>query len=106
MLKFEELKEMLEKMEIPVGYYRFDEEEAPDFPYIIWALPTSDNFEADGVVYEKYNDLVIELYVAEKSPELEERLENLLDEYQICWSREEDYDDKEKVFIEQYTATV
>ena len=45
---YNEIKQMLEELGIPVAYWRFDDNEVPTVPYIIFTLPKSDNMAADG----------------------------------------------------------
>ena len=73
-----EIEKMLEQMNIPFRYFLFEEKEAVEPPFLVWYLPKSNNFFADGIVYEKIARLNLELYTAQKDFELEERLESLL----------------------------
>lgn len=105
-MSYEKVKEMLSETGIPFAYWRFDEEEPPTAPYIIFSMPESDNMAADGQVYHKINKLYIELYVNEKSPHVEAALEELLDAYGLFYNRQEFYIEKEKMFEELYSLEV
>ena len=74
-----EIEKILERMNIPFWYFLFEEKEAVEPPFLVWYLPESNNFFADGIVYEKIARLNLELYTAQKDFELEERLESLLE---------------------------
>lgn len=105
-MNYDKIREMLLQLNIPVAYWMFDEDDAPTAPYIVFELPDSQNFCADGCVYNKTNTLYIELYTDKKSPELEEKLEKLLDENGLCYQRQEYYLADEKLFEELYRMEV
>ena len=48
-----EIEKMLEQMNIPFRYFLFEEKEAVEPPFLVWYLPESNNFFADGIVYER-----------------------------------------------------
>lgn len=79
---------IFEGLNIPVAYHYF--KDPPDLPYLIFFQAGSNNFNADNRVFVRDCDYTIELYSQEKDFELEEKLENLLDEYEICWEKSED----------------
>ena len=101
-MSYEKVKQMLSETGIPFAYWRFDEEEPPTAPYIIFSMPESDNMAADGQVYHKIN----KLYVNEKSPHIEAVLEEILDVYGLFYNRQEFYIEKEKMFEELYSLEV
>ncbi len=83
----EEIEEMLGKMEIPYRYNHFTQKEMEtiSLPILVWNIPETKNFYADGIAYYVVRKLDIELYMDEKNRELEKRLEALLDENNIPW---------------------
>lgn len=106
-MTYDEIKQMLLELGLPVAYWNFDdEEEVPAAPYVIFSMPESDNMAADGRVYQKVNKLYIELYVSEKSPRIEAQLEELLDAHELFYNRQEYYIEKDKMFEELYTLEV
>lgn len=74
----EDVMQMLAETEIPFAYDHFAEGESPDPPFICFLFPGSENFAADNVVYMEFSNLSIELYTDEKDPELEDRVEAVL----------------------------
>ena len=72
--------EIMEALRLPFAYDHFAEGESPGPPFVCFLLPGSDNFSADGRVYHKISIVHIELYTDLKDPELESRLEAVLDE--------------------------
>lgn len=85
----EDIEQMLEQMEIPFRYHHFTQKEMKDvtLPIMVWNVPGTDNFFADGQVYKKIKQLDIELYTDEKDWGLEEKLENILNQHGITWQQ-------------------
>ncbi len=106
MMKYDEIIEMLEETGISFAYDHFSEGESPDPPFMVFLLPGSDNFHADDVVYERQNTLVIELYTDYKNPEVEEKIETVLDAHEIIWTRSEVWIETEKLYEVRYEMTV
>lgn len=60
-------------------------------PFITIHVNQPDNFTADDVVYVEKWDFRVDLYTAEKSPELESQIKTLLNNNKIGWTRSEEY---------------
>ena len=90
--------EMLEETNLPIAYDHFAEGESPDPPFICFLFPGSDNFSADGRVYLKIRNVNVELYADLKDPELEERLETVLDRHGIFYQKSEVWIEEEKLY--------
>ena len=93
-----EIMEMLEETNLPIAYDHFAEGESPDPPFICFLFPGSDNFSADGRVYFKIHSVHVELYTDIKDPELEQRLETVLDRHGIFYQKTEVWIDSEKLY--------
>ena len=72
------VKKMLDQTGLPVTYRAWPAGEAPALPYICYLVNNSNNFFADGKVYEKIQRIQIELYTEFKSPEIEELVDDAL----------------------------
>ena len=85
----EQIKEMLNEMGLPYRYNHFTQKEMKDnpLPIIVWNVPGTSNFFADGKSYHKIKQLEIELYTEEKDWDLEEKLEKILDEHGVAWEQ-------------------
>ena len=94
---------ILEELGLPFAYDHFAEGESPETPFICYLSPGSDNFAADGKVYYKINEFHIELYTDYKDPELEERLEDILDAASIFYEKSETWIESEKLYEVLYT---
>lgn len=77
------LLEIIKHIGLPNAYHHFAEGESPEPPFLIYLLPASDNFSADGRVYFKANEVHIEIYTDYKSPNIEKKVEAVLDEHGI-----------------------
>ena len=88
-MSVEQIEMILDKMDIPYRYHHFTQKEMKDInlPIIVWIIPGTSNFYADGHTYHKIRKLDIELYTEEKDWELEEKLENILTEQGIAWEQ-------------------
>ena len=93
-----EIVEMLEETNLPIAYDHFAEGESPDPPFICFLFPGSDNFSADGRVYLKIRNVNVELYTDLKDPELEIRLETVLDRHGIFYQKSEVWIEEEKLY--------
>ena len=94
---------ILEALGLTFAYDPFAEGESPETPFICYLSPGSDNFAADGKVYYKINEFHIELYTDYKDPELEERLEDILDGASIFYEKSETWIESEKLYEVLYT---
>lgn len=109
----EELYAVLKTSGFPVAYYQWDPNVTingvkgpPDPPYVIYLAARSNNFSADGKVYQKVEHYQVELYTKTKSPEAEEVLENALETAGIPWEKTETYIDSEKLYENLYEIEV
>ena len=92
----EKLKEELDTLGYPVKYRVFSEGEVPKAPFIIYYEDETDNFSADGIVYDIVNGYKIEFYFDKKMPDAEKQLETLLTNLGLFWDKEEVWIESEK----------
>lgn len=102
----EEVVEMLEETGLPLAYDHFAEGESPDPPFICFLFPGSENFSADNIVYAEFQNLNVELYTDEKNPELEDRLETVLNRHELFWNKSEVWIESEKMYEVLYQMTI
>ncbi len=102
----EEIEEMLKPLGLPLAYWQFDDDNPPTVPYIVYTLPNSSPFYADGKPYFNVDTLQIELYVEKKSKDYEERIQKILIEKGLGYQRTEIYIETEKLFVEIYNLEV
>lgn len=93
----QDLKTLLDQLNIPVAYDHFNTPTTP--PFVVFRRYSQSNFGADNKVYQKINNYYIELYTEYKDVELEGSLENLLTEADIFFNVEsEEYINDEKMY--------
>lgn len=105
-MELHEMASMLAGLGIPLAYHHFAEGESPAPPFLLYLSPGSDNFSADGRVYLKVTQLDVELYTDRKDPELEARLEAVLDAAGLFYNKTESYIDSEKLYEVLYEMEV
>ena len=102
-----ELRALLEKTGFPVTYSHFKEDPEnpiPSPPYIVYLVTHSSNLHADNKVYQKINNVQIELYTREKDLDAESILENILDENEVPYDWDEIFIESEGLFQKIYEA--
>lgn len=102
-MTFVEIKNMIESIGLPCTYYQFPEDKAPDPPFICYFYTASNDFFADGINYQKIEELVIELYTDTKDIETELAVESVLTASGYTWTREETPLDSERLYEVIYT---
>lgn len=99
----DKLLEIIKHIGLPNAYHHFAEGESPEPPFLIYILSASDNFSADGRVYFKANEVHIEIYTDYKSPNIEKKVEAVLDEHGIFYNKSEVFIESEKLYEVLYT---
>lgn len=102
----EDLLRILREIGIPFAYDHFAEGESPDPPFICYLLPGSDNFGADGKVYQKIYDVHIELYTDKKDLSVEDMVTTVLDRYGIFYDQSETWIESEKLYEVMFSFQV
>ena len=82
-MTLKELKSALKELNIPVAYSHFKQKTNP--PYITFLNVGTNNFFADNRVYEKNENIEIELYTSKKDTSIEEELEKILNKNEIAY---------------------
>ena len=102
----DELLQMLRETRIPFAYDHFTEGESPDPPFLVFLFPQSDNFSADGIVYQKIDALHVELYTDKKDPEAETQIEAVLTGHGLFYEKSEVWIESEKLYEVLYQMEV
>ena len=101
-----EILTFLQETGIPAAYDHFAEGESPDPPFLCFLLPSSDNFSADGRVYQRIDTLHVELYTDKKEPEAEAQVEAALDAQGFFYNKSEVWIPEERLYEVLYTTSV
>ena len=99
----DELLTIVQEIGLPNAYEHFAEGESPNPPFLLYLLPGSDNFAADGRVYFKINLVHLELYTDFKDTDLESRVEAVLDQHGIFYDKTEVWIESERLYEVLYS---
>ena len=94
----DELVLMVSEIGLPFAYDHFAEGESPEPPFLCYLLPGSRNFAADGRVYHKVNEVRLEFYTDRKEPEMELRIEDVLDGHGVFYNKSEVWIESERLY--------
>ncbi|HEK9100201.1 hypothetical protein KFD70_11910 [Bacillus pfraonensis] len=100
-----ELKKILDATGYSVVYSHFTatpDITIPEPPYICFLVNGSANLMADNKVYQKVNDVSIELYTLRKDLAAEAKLEKVLDDLEIPYESFEAFIESEKLYQKIY----
>ena len=97
-MTYENVIEMLEEAGLPLAYDHFAEGESPEPPFLIFLFPGTDNVFADDTVYQKIDELNIELYTDKKAPETENTIEDILISHELPYEKSEVWIESEKMY--------
>ena len=97
-MTYENVIEMLEEAGLPLAYDHFAEGESPEPPFLIFVFPGTDNVFADDTVYQKIDELNIELYTDKKDPETENLIEDILIAHELPYEKSEVWIESEKMY--------
>ena len=105
-MQLSEIKTMMAQTEMPSTYYQWPEREAPALPYTVWYIQGSANLDADNRVYQPIGELNIELYTSQKDFSAEDKVEAVLDSWEIPWEKTETYIKSERMYQVLYQAQI
>ena len=105
-MNYEEISEMMQEIGLPYAYHHFAEGESPNPPFTLFLSPGENTFGADNLMYFSFKTLHIELYTDEKSPEAEERVEEVLTQHNIYYTKTETWIESEKLYEVLYQMEV
>lgn len=92
-------------MNLPLAYHHFAQSKVPNPPFIIYYCPSENHFAADGLIYYKTKNMIIELYSDKKDLELESRLERFL-ETEYYYDKSEIWIETERLYLIRYELEV
>jgi len=101
---YQELEQLLAPLGIPFTFHHW--EKPPALPYGVYYDDGTENFEADDIAYAAIRIWRIELYVRQRDPALEERLEDILTAADLFWDMGADYIESERFYEVSYEIEV
>lgn len=105
-MTYQNIATMLNSVGIPTAYHHFDEGSGQEPPFICFFYESSADMYADDSNYQKIENLVVELYTDNKDFALEQRLESVLRDAGLTWSRDETYISTERMYEVVYNIVV
>lgn len=105
-MSYDDIVTMLEEANLPVAYDHFTEGESPGPPFICFLFPGTDNTFADNVVWERIDELNIELYTDKKDPVVESKIENILTAHELPYEKSEVWIEDEKMYEVLYQTQI
>lgn len=103
-MTYQELEQLLTPLGIPFKFHHW--EKPPAMPYGVYFDDSTDNFAADDIAYVVIRNFNIELYVRQRDPDLEGRLEDILTAADLYWDMEATYIDSERFWQVAYEIEV
>ena len=104
-MSYQELSDLLTAgVGIPFAFHHWDK--PPAMPFGVYFDDRTDNFEADNIAYYVVRHFVVELYVRQRDPALEELLEGVLDGAELAWDKDAVYIDDERAYQISYEIEV
>lgn len=94
----DEIVKILQETGMPFAYDHFAQGESPDPPFICYLLPTTNNFSADGKVYQTIEQVRIELYTDKKDLISEKKITAVLDKHGIFYNQTETWIESEQLY--------
>ncbi len=105
-MTYEEINEMMTEIGLPFAYHHFAEGESPNPPFLLFLSPRENTFSADNLMYHSFKDINVELYTDVKSPETEERVEEVLLQHNIYYTKTETWIESERLYEVLYEMEV
>ena len=97
-----EFVQMAKDTAILCAYDHFAEGEPPAPPFLVYYIAGSDNFYADGELYGRISNFVMELYTDVKEPPLEHQVESVLASQDVLWNKTEGWLEAERLYEVRY----
>lgn len=85
---------------IKVAYDHFRDKTHP--PFILFRNTDTTTYKADNKVFFQVNQYIVDLVTELKNPELEAKLEQVLNNNELPYDKEEDFIDSEQIYQIRY----
>ena len=102
----QDVRRLAESIGLNTAYYEFPSGTEQEPPFLCWFFPDNNDFKADNRNYQKVERCVFELYTPYKDFDLEAAVENVLQEANLIYTRDEAYIDSERMYQTNYTFEV
>jgi hypothetical protein len=96
--------QILSDYKIPFEFSHFSKPMTP--PFMVYTVPSTNNFKADNSVYLNVDEVEIELYTRQNTLSEEKALEKYMSENGIIWDKvSQSWLDDEKIFMTVYEVS-
>lgn len=102
----EEIKIMMESMDLPLAYYQFDEGTAQTPPYVVFFYSQDSDVYADNKNFVDKEQLNVELYTRYRDFDLEKQVEAVLESNDFTYDKQASFIDSEKLYQIAYEMEV
>lgn len=99
-----ELYNLLQTLNLPLSYHHFSTPQEP--PFMVYLNVGTENFGADNKVFQKQTFYHVELYSSTKDLITEKRIEDLFDENEIFYDKNEVYINAESLYQVVYEIII
>lgn len=100
------ISELAAALKCEYSYYTGESEDVIKTPYLLWDMPGRDDLKADDRNYQKVERLNIEYDSRKRDIKAETVIENMLDENDLSYSKEEDFIEGHRVYEVMYSMEV
>ncbi|NEW62293.1 hypothetical protein GMA11_02680 [Granulicatella sp. zg-ZJ] len=94
---------LMKQIDLPFAYHHFAESNVPNPPFMLYVLPSTNHFKADGRIHHKIVVVHLELYTDKKDVVSEQKIESVLDQAEVVYSKSEVWIESEKLYEVLYT---
>ncbi|NEW66040.1 hypothetical protein H1220_04295 [Carnobacteriaceae bacterium zg-84] len=94
---------LMKQIDLPFAYHHFAESNVPNPPFMLYVLPSTNHFKADGRIHHKIVVVHLELYTDKKDVVSERKIEFVLDQAEIVYRKSEVWIESEKLYEVLYT---
>lgn len=102
-MEHKEIYNLLQTLNIPVAYGKFDDNKTINPPFMVYREISPNTFKADNKTYFRPYDFEIELVTIKKDTKLQKQIEELLDNNNIPYDvLDEIWDNDEKIYHNFY----
>lgn len=105
-MTYQSIHAMIQSIGLPCVYHHWEKGSAPPPPYIVFLYPSRNDFFADNKNYYKIVQVTMELYSDSKDFISENKVESVLEQNEIPYTKEEVYIPAERMYEVIYEMEV
>ena len=107
MIRYSDIDKIFAEAGINVYEYRVElNEQEIETPFIVYAVTSSDTFEADGISYINFLSVTLSMIDDSLNFEMQHYIESVLDSNDIVYTKAFGFDDESRLHTVSYIFTV